>query len=75
MEMVHLFPVGMVRSICIHISVLVFSLLSYCELCSLPEMLLAFWEIFGILYVNVMDKESTLRSSEESHYINLISLK
>lgn len=31
--------------------------------------------MFGILYTNVMDKESTLSSSEENHYINLINLK
>lgn len=56
MDMIDLLPVGALRSICIYISALIFSLFSYSMLYSLPVLLLAFWETFGILYINVMDK-------------------
>lgn len=74
-EKTDLLHIGTFRSIFIYISVLIFSLFSYSGLCCLPELLLACGEMFGILYTNVMDKESTLSSSEENHYINLINLK
>lgn len=55
-ERIDLFYTGTLRSICINISVLIFPLFSYSVLYCLPELLLAFWEVLGTFYINVMEK-------------------
>lgn len=55
-ERIDLLHVGIFRSICIYTSALIFSLFSWFMLYCLPELLLAFWEAFGILYVSVLDE-------------------
>ena len=55
-EMDLLLHTGTFRFVCIYVSALTFSLLSYSMLCCLPDLFLAFWETFGILYMNVLDE-------------------
>ena len=53
---VYLLHTGAFRFVYIYVSALIFTLLSYSMLCWLPDLLLAFGEAFGILYMNFLDE-------------------